>query len=63
MLSGVFLAVNGQELAHSSPKRAAYMALHFSAYGKGLSNIPNALPPECILLLDDSTPPQQHIPD
>ena len=38
------------------PEHTAYMACHFSAGGKGLSNLPDRLPPGSILILDDSTP-------
>ena len=41
----------------------AYMACHFSPWGPGLSNLPEALPPESILILDDSTPMSGHTPE
>lgn len=62
MFSNVFLAQTGGEMTNGLPKKLAYMALHFSPYGKGLSNIPGALPKGSILLLDDSTPPTNHDP-
>lgn len=62
MFSKVFLAQAGQEMAKSPPDRFAYMALHFSAYSKGLSNAPTQLPQGSILLLDDSMEPADHDP-
>ena len=60
MFSKVFLAQTSREMAESSPGRIAYMALHFSPYAGGLSNLPGALPEGSILLLDDSMPPENH---
>ena len=62
MFSEVFLAMTGAEIAQYAPKRAAYMACHFSAYGCGLSNPPERLPEGSLLLLDDSTPIAGHDP-
>lgn len=62
MFSQVFLAVTAGELESVCPKRTAYMACHFSPGGVGLSNIPPKLPPNSILLLDDSMPVQGHDP-
>lgn len=62
MFSNVFLAQTGGEPEEFSPGRMAYMAVHFSAYGAGLSNLPQQLPKGSILLLDDSTPPSGHDP-
>lgn len=63
MFSDVFLAQTRGEMNAPLPPRFAYMACHFSLYGRGLSNLPDALPPDSILLLDDSTPPNGHDPD
>ena len=60
MFSKVFLAGIG---ANPLPRRFAYMALHFSAYGNGLSNMPGSLPKGSIILLDDSLEPKGHDPD
>ena len=62
MFSKVFLAMTARETVKYRPARTAYMALHFSPYNKGLSNIPPDLPKGSILLLDDSTPPENHDP-
>ncbi len=62
MFSDVFLAQTSGEMGEFLPKKAAYMACHFSPYGKGLSNMPLTLPPDSILLLDDSMPPNGHDP-
>ncbi|MBR4016561.1 MAG: hypothetical protein IKK11_01975, partial [Oscillospiraceae bacterium] len=60
MFSQVFLAITQPEIGKNLPNRLAYMALHFSPYDAGLSNIPAFLPPGSILLLDDSMPPDMH---
>lgn len=60
MFSDVFLAMTGAELTDFHPKNTAYMACHFSPSGKGLSNLPSSLPPDSMLLLDDSMPPRGH---
>ena len=44
------------------PGRYAYMACHFSPGGTGLSNLPEVLPPEAMVILDDSTPMCGHDP-
>ena len=59
MFSKVFLAGSKR---FPPAGRFEYMAVHFSAYGKGLSNIPDRLPAGCIILLDDSTAPEGHDP-
>lgn len=62
MFSDVFMAITSQEMRHFLPKRTAYMACHFSPGGPGLSNIPCALPPDSLILIDDSMPVQGHDP-
>ena len=59
MFSKVFLAGSG---TFPLSQRFAYMAVHFSAYGKGLSNVPEQLPKGSIILLDDSTAFDGHDP-
>ena len=60
MFSKVFLAGSG---TNPFPPRFAYMALHFSPYGKGLSHLPESLAEGSILLLDDSLQPTAHDPE
>ena len=60
MFSNVFLAVTALGMEKYHPQKTAYMALHFSPFGKGLSNFPTDLPKGSILLLDDSMPPNGH---
>lgn len=62
MFSHIFLAQTGGEMARFPVANTAYMACHFSPYGVGLSNLPEALPKGSILLLDDSMPPNGHNP-
>lgn len=42
------------------PQELAWMACHFSPYGTGLSNLPKALPPNALLILNDRTPIHGH---
>jgi len=59
----LYLAQTPAEMAGNSPSEApAYMACHFSPGGQGLSNLPQALPPGAMLILDDSTPMAGHDP-
>ncbi len=62
MFSDVFLAMTAGELSNNPHPHRAYMACHFSVWGKGLSNLPEALPPGSMVLLDDSMPLQGHDP-
>lgn len=43
--------------------KCAFLACHFSPGGKGLSNLPECLPPGAMLILDDSMPLDGHNPD
>lgn len=58
----LYLAQTRVEMGVNSPAPNffAYMALHFSSSGTGLSNFPEALPPGAMLILDDSTPMDGH---
>lgn len=59
-----YLAQTATEMAGNPiSEQLAYMACHFSPGGKGLSNLPQTLPPGAMLILDDSTPMDGHDPD
>lgn len=60
-----FLALSAAEFLNCTalPPRAAWMACHFSPGGNGLCNLPAGLPADSLLILDDSTPYQDHDPD
>lgn len=62
MFSKVFLAQTSGETKKQLPEKLAYIALHFSPYSTGLSNLPVDLPKSSILLLDDSMEPINHDP-
>ena len=53
----------GEMSGNLSPLKIAYMACHFSPGGSGLSNLPKILPPGTMLILDDSTPMEDHSPE
>ena len=57
-----FLAMTAAEIAgkQTLPDKLAWMACHFSPYGPGLSNLPRALPPGSLLMVDDATPLGSH---
>ncbi len=59
-----YLAVTASELTNfrDNSQKTAFMACHFCPSGSGLSNIPQKLPPDSLLLLDDSIPPAEHDP-
>ena len=59
-----YLALTAGELYGNPPKEEslAYMACHFSLYTTGLSNIPDALPPGSMLILNDQIPICGHDP-
>ena len=63
MFSKVYMAVSRGELSNTLQNPIAYMALHFSPYGAGLSNAPQNLPENSLLLLDDSMPISHHSGD
>lgn len=60
----LYLAMTAAEIQNSPrlPERTAWMACHFSAYGKGISNAPTSLPPGSALILNDRMPPFSHDP-
>ena len=60
-----YLAMTAGELEQNGPpadRDTAYMACHFSPYGTGLSNLPRALPPGAMLIVNDRTPVCGHDP-
>lgn len=60
----LYLAMTAAEIAtcQELPPQLAYMACHFSAYGTGLSNFPEVLPENTLLILNDRTPVCGHDP-
>ncbi len=62
MFSNVYLAVTTREMEEFLPKKTAFLSCHFSSSGPGLSNIPQRLPENSLLLLDDSMPLCGHDP-
>lgn len=59
-----YLAQTATEMAgNPAPEKLAFLSCHFSPGGKGLSNLPPALPPGAMLILDDSTPMDDHDPE
>lgn len=59
------LAMTAAEYAGAEvlPGNVAWMACHFSNGGKGLSNLPRELPPDSVVMVDDSTPAREHNPE
>lgn len=53
-----YLAMTGAEFRQSDflPQQIGWMACHFSPYSTGLSNLPPALPPDSLLILNDRIP-------
>ena len=61
-----YLAMTAAEAAGISGPEGwamAWMACHFSPYATGLSNLPEALPPGAMLILNDRTPMAGHDPE
>lgn len=60
----LYLAMTAAEIQNSDglPGRIAWMACHFSPYGRGISNAPSSLPPGSALILNDRIPPSRHDP-
>lgn len=60
-----YLAMTAGEIAGGSglPHQIAWMASHFSPCSSGLSNLPKWLPSGSLLILDDSTPIEDHDPE
>lgn len=61
----LILAMTPAEMACAGtlPEKCAWMACQFSPWGQGISNIPEKLPPNSVLILNDRTPCQGHSPD
>ena len=59
-----YLAMTAAEFgaAQTLPERIAWMACHFSSYGLGLSNSPQQLPADSMVILNDRTPVHGHDP-
>lgn len=56
-----YLAMTAEEMAAAPlPPHPAWMACHFSAYSTGLSNLPDALPEQSLLILNDRVPIHGH---
>ena len=65
MVLPLYLAVTGAEMSGFSSNSfpMAYMACHFSPYTQGLTNLPDTLPPDSMLILTDRMPCQGHSAD
>ena len=61
----LYLAMTCAEITscNQMPPQVGWLACHFSLSGPGLSNLPKALPPHSLLILDDSTPFSEHKTD
>lgn len=57
-----YLAMTAAEFSACAqlPPHIGWLSCHFSPSGPGLSNLPKALPPGSVLILDDSTPYHFH---
>ena len=61
MKTMLYLATTAQELAQfPHPGRIAYMACHFSPYGPGLTDLPDSLPDDAMVILNDRIPFLRH---
>ncbi len=60
-----YLAMTAAEFAVQPEisERVAWMACHFSPYSTSLSNLPQKLPANSLLILNDSTPPEHQDPE
>jgi len=60
----VYLAMTAAQFQQPErlPSHPAWMACHFSCYGTGLSNCPETLPDNTLLILNDRTPVWDHDP-
>lgn len=64
MVLPLYLAMTGSEIRHKNhiSRPIAWMACQFSPYSQGITNVPECLPPESILILNDRMPCQGHSP-
>lgn len=62
MATETFLAMTAAEIhcCGSLPPKIGWMACHFSPEAPGLTDLPTTLPPDSLLILDDSTPFSGH---
>ncbi len=62
MANPFYLAMTAAEFSacEEKPRYMAWMACHFSPYGKGLSNCPDWLPEGSLLIVNDRIPPSGH---
>lgn len=62
MFLPIYLAMTPAQTQNCSPlpENYGFMACHFSPLGQGLSNLPAQIPPESIIILDDSIPYSGH---
>lgn len=60
-----YLAMTGAEIGHAAslPGKMAWMACHFAAGGRGLSGLPETLPPGAVLIVNDRLPIADHDPE
>ena len=60
----MYLAMTAAEFAvcRVLPEKIGWMACHFSPYGTGLSNLPDKLPKDSLLIVNDRTPICGHDP-
>ena len=65
MAIACYLAMTAAEFStcEQLPAHIAWFSCHFSPSGTGLSNIPKSLPTHSLLMVDDSTPYQDHQPE
>lgn len=61
----LYLALTAAEFQNCSslPEHIGWMACHYSPYGLGISNRPDALPAGSMLIFNDRTPPCGHDPE
>ncbi len=59
-----YLALTGAEFANIRPlpTHCAWMACHYDCYTTGLSNLPQSLPPNSMIIVNDRIPPDRHDP-